>query len=275
MDLPKPTFMQTSPAMIQTGKACSAVRAPSAVSGLLKQFSAHLFAIYHGLRLSSRALYGTRKIDAVTERRKLSGLFRRYLAMLSAQGMFEVHYSGFDEAPDWHGSVIAANHPSLLDAVLLISVLPEVDCIMNSRLLRDPVTSGATKLCGYIRNDSRFSMVREACNTLSSGSNLLVFPEGTRTTAFPVGPFRHGYALAAARCAAPVRTVFIECDSDYFGSSFRFFRPAYNLPIRFKVSTGPIFHPQKNEDPRILSSKIHSLFSSSLELANGTLRRTP
>ena len=120
---------------------------------------------------------------------------------------------------------------------------------MNSRLLRDPVMSGAARLSNYIRNDTPLSMVRDARDRLLAGRNVLIFPEGTRTSGSPVGSFRHGYALAAARAGAPVRTVLIECDSEYFGRDFRFFRPAC-CPVRYRLTASRVFHPARDEDPR-------------------------
>jgi 1-acyl-sn-glycerol-3-phosphate acyltransferase len=265
MVIPKPTSMESVPRSIPpenagTDTRCGHARRPV----FFRQFAAHVFAVYQGLGLTARAAFTGGGADPVEERRKLGRRFHRYRELLSDWGLVEAEFSGFEDAAKWRGSVIAANHPSIFDAVLLLSILPEMDCIMNSRLLRDPVMSGAAKLCGYIRNDSRFSMVRGACRALSEGRNLLVFPEGTRSTAWPTGPFRHGFALAASRCAAPIRTVLIECDSDYFGRGFRFFRPAKDFPIRFRIATGPVFWPDQNEDPRRLSSRIQRFFADSL-----------
>jgi len=41
---------------------------------------------------------------------------------------------------------------------------------------------GGARLAGYIRNDSTGNMVRTAVAELKDGSQLLIFPEGTRTT---------------------------------------------------------------------------------------------
>lgn len=265
MVIPKPTSMRSPLRSIPPGNAdaetrCGRTRPP----GFFRQFAAHVFGIYQGLGLTARAALSGGSADPLEERKNLGRIFHRYRELLANWGLVEAEFSGFENAGQWRGSVIAANHPSIFDAVLLLSILPGMDCIMNSRLLRDPVMSGAAKLCGYIRNDSNISMVRGACRALSEGRNLLVFPEGTRSTAWPTGPFRHGFALAATRCAAPIRTVLIECDSDYFGRGFRFFRPARDFPVRFRVSTGRVFHPVPREDPRDLSSRIQKFFAESL-----------
>lgn len=268
------TIMRTVPPAIQLENAEIAPQIRQHVSpSYLKQCAAHGCAIYHGLRLSLRAALLSTAADPTTERRKLAELCKWYLGLLSRWGLLEAEFSGFEEASSWRGSIIAANHPSLFDAILMISILPDVRCIMNSRLLSDPVMSGAPKLCGYIRNDTRFSMIRDSCKTLSSGQNLLIFPEGTRSTGNPIGTFRHGYALAAMRCAAPIRTVLIECDTDYLGRSFSFFRRTNDCPVRFRVTTGSVFRAEENESSRNLSARIEKYFTCSLRRVDGALRR--
>jgi len=268
------TIMRTAPPAIQLQNAEMMPRTSTkARPSYLKQCAAHGCAIYHGLRLSLRAALEGSAADHASERKKLGDLCRWYISLLASWGLLDAEFSGFEEASKWRGSIIAANHPSLFDAILMVSILPDVRCIMNSRLLRDPVMSGAPKLCGYIRNDTRFSMVRDSCRTLSSGENLLVFPEGTRSTGNPIGPFRHGYALAATRCSAPIRTVLIECDSDYLGRGFSFFYPTEECPIRFRVTAGPIFRAEENEDPKALSARVEKYFTDTLNREDKVLRR--
>jgi 1-acyl-sn-glycerol-3-phosphate acyltransferase len=227
-----------------------------------RQTAAHLIFIASGLRLTLQAAlpHGT---DPAAARLALHARFVGYLDRLIRWGIIEVEFSGFQDAGSWHGSVIAPNHPSILDAVLLYTRLPGLDCVMNSRLLADPVMSGAARLCDFIRNDTPLSMVRETRDRLAAGRNVLIFPEGTRTSHRPVGAFRHGFALAAARAGAPVRTVLIECDSDYFGRDFRFFRAA-PCPIRYRLTASRVFHPSRDEDPRAISAEVEEFFRAAL-----------
>ena len=238
-----------------------------------RQAAAHLYFITAGLHLTLRAIVRGRRA-ASGERLHLHRRFARYIALLERWHMIRVEFSGFEQAASWKGSVIAPNHPSILDAIILCSRLPGLDCVMNSRLLRDPIMSGTAHLCGFIRNDTPLSMVRDTRDRLAAGHNVLIFPEGTRTNGYPVGPFRHGFALAAARAGAPVRTVLIECDSDYFGRNFSFFRPA-PCPIRYRLTASQVFFPAPDEDARAISAEIEDFFHASLlRDANGVQCRT-
>lgn len=238
------------------------------------QAAAHLHFIVSGLWLTLRAAALRGHTVPSAERLALHRRFRRYVRRLVEDGIIRVEFSGFESATAWRGCVIAANHPSILDAVLLGSRLPGVDCVMNSHLLRSPVMRGAARLCAFIRNDTPLSMVREARDRLAAGHNVLIFPEGTRSTGSPVGPFRHGFALAAARAGAPIRTVLVECDSDYFGRGFTFFRPA-PCPIRYRLTASRIFRPATGDDPRAVSAGIEEFFRGALVRDEHGVRRTP
>lgn len=238
-----------------------------------RQALAHGRFIASGLHLSLRAA-ALRAVDPAHEGLSLQPQFASYVALLVRWGIIELEFSGFERAASWRGSVIAPNHPSILDAILLGSRLPVLDCVMNSRLLRDPVMSGAARLCRFIRNDTPLSMVRDTRDRLAAGRNVLIFPEGTRTCGSPVGPFRHGFALAAAHAGAPIRTILIECDSDYFGRDFRFFRPA-PCPIRYRLTASQVFHPARDEDPRACSAEIEEFFRASLVRDDQGVRRRP
>jgi 1-acyl-sn-glycerol-3-phosphate acyltransferase len=244
------------------------------------QIAANLYCIASGLWLTARwalrCAAGGRENNVAEERRGLQRRSVRYLALLEKWNVVRVEFRGFEDCGDWRGSVLAPNHPSIIDAVALISRVPGLDCVMNSRLLRDPVMGGAAKLCGYVRNDAPVRMLRTCQDRLASGSNVLIFPEATRTLTPPLGPFRQGYALAAIRAGAPIRTIFIECDSLYFGRDFSFFRPA-PCPMSFRITAARVFPAAPGDDARVLSAEIAAYFRDNLTggaQAHGIMRRT-
>ena len=50
------------------------------------------------------------------------------------------------------GRLIVANHPTLLDVVLLVSQMPEVDCIVKRGLWRNPFLRWPVSWAGYLPN---------------------------------------------------------------------------------------------------------------------------
>jgi 1-acyl-sn-glycerol-3-phosphate acyltransferase len=173
--------------------------------------------------------------------RSMSGfLFRTYLGVLQSTGLLRVDLRALDALRAEPGLVIAPNHPSLLDAVLVISRIPQVGCIMKASVWDNPVLGGGARLSGHIRNTSPRGMVRGAAQELRAGHSLLVFPEGTRTRGGTVNRFRGGFALIAKHARAPVQTVFIETNSAFLGKGWPLLKkPA--LPLQYRARLGRRF----------------------------------
>ena len=171
--------------------------------------------------------------------------FRVYLAVLEAVGACRLELSALDALRGAGPLILAPNHPSLLDAVLLLSRSPQAACVLKAPI-HDGVLFGAgARLSGYIRNDSPVDMVRSSVEELRRGGQLLLFPEGTRTTRAPVNPFRGAISLIARQAGVPVQTVFIEADSAFLGKGWPLLRrPA--LPLRYRVRLGRRFDPPRD-----------------------------
>ena len=105
------------------------------------------------------------------------------------------------------GQLVLANHPSLIDVVVLISVIPNADCVVKAHLFRNPFIRGVIQSTGYISNESPEGLLQDCEQSLRAGNNLIVFPEGTRTTPGQALHFKRGAANIALRCQAPISLV--------------------------------------------------------------------
>ena len=172
-------------------------------------------------------------------------VFREYLRLLSWMGACKFDLSALDALRDAPGMVIAPNHPSLLDAVLVISRLPHVSCVMKADLMDNLLLGSGARLARYIRNDSPRSMVQLAVADVRKGNHLLLFPEGTRTTQLPVNRLQGTVGLIAKQAQVPVQTVFIETNSAFLGKGWPLLRrPA--MPMVYRVRLGQRFDPPDN-----------------------------
>ena len=168
--------------------------------------------------------------------------FRALLALTRGAGLLHLDLSALDALRDDASLVVTPNHPFLLDAVLVISRLPRVVCIIKPSIWDNPFLGGGARLAGYIRNDAPHVVIRRAARAIAEGNQLLIFPEGTRTVREPVNAFRGGFAVMARRAGAPVQTVFIAGSSAFLRKSWPGFRrPAF--PISYRASLGRRFVP--------------------------------
>lgn len=167
-----------------------------------------------------------------------------------------------DALADEPGLIIVANHPSLLDALMLVAHLPRAACVMKAGLLRNPFLGPGARLARYIANDSAYEMVHLAAADLRRGGQLVLFPEGTRTTRHPLNPLHSAVGLIARRAAAPVQAVFIDTDSPYLGKGWPLWKLP-PLPIVFTVRLGSRFEPPM--DPRELQASLEAHFIAGVQ----------
>jgi 1-acyl-sn-glycerol-3-phosphate acyltransferase len=104
-------------------------------------------------------------------------------------------------------------------------------------------------------------MVKLAVEEIRAGSQLLVFPEGTRTVAGPVNPFKGGFALIAKHAGVPVQTVFIETNSRYLGKGWPVHRMP-RLPLYYRVRLGPRFTVDR--DVKAFNAELEGFFREQL-----------
>lgn len=147
----------------------------------------------------------------VLARNLIRWTFRGIVRSMCAFGVFRYQTTGLHRL-ERHGLLILANHPTLIDIVFLMAFVPQAACIVKSGLWRNPFTRATVRAANYIRNDDDGVLVIDDCvASLRDGGNLIIFPEGTRTTAGGSGNLKRGAAHVAMRAKCTVTPVLIHC----------------------------------------------------------------
>lgn len=196
-------------------------------------------------------------------RRMISGGFRCYLWLLERGCACRFDLAELDALRDAGPLVVAANHPSLLDAVLIVSRLPNAVCVMKAALLDNILFGAAARLAGYIRNNAPLAMILGAREELQAGAQLVIFPEGTRTVEFPVGACSPSTGLIARRSATPVQCVLIEFSTPYLGKAWPLWRRP-QLPLSCRVRLGQRLPPP--DDVPAFTRRLEAYFRSEVKM---------
>ncbi len=194
-------------------------------------------------------------------RRGIQQGFRLYAAWLSAVGGYRLDLAAIDSLVGGPPLVLAPNHPVVIDAILMVTRHPNIVCIMKASLMNNPLLGAGARLAGYIPNHPPRRMVREAVEALAAGGVLLLFPEATRSTRFPVNPFIGSVGLIAKAARVPVQTLVVETDSPYLGKGWPWLR-APELPITYRVRLGKRFDPPT--DARAFDQMLEGYFRTEL-----------
>lgn len=136
--------------------------------------------------------------------------FRSFIWFMNTVGVLRYRCAGLDRL-DRRGLLILANHPTLIDTVFLIAFVKHADCVVNAHLFANPYTGAPLRAAGYVRNDAGPALVADSLASLGRGSNLLIFPEGTRTAKDGVIHLKRGAAQVAIRGKHDITPVVITC----------------------------------------------------------------
>jgi 1-acyl-sn-glycerol-3-phosphate acyltransferase len=179
-------------------------------------------------------------------------LFRFFVALMIATGVMRLTVHDAERLRG-RGQFILANHPSLIDVVILMSLVSQPDCIVKSQLWRNPFTWGAVRVAGFIDNHTGPELVEAAVRSLRAGHNLIVFPEGTRTRPGAPLHFLRGAANIAARGRVDITPVIFTVSEPTLTKG----HPWYRVPRRRPQFSAHVL-PVVPIDPLLASGPEHA-----------------
>ncbi|PKN34292.1 MAG: 1-acyl-sn-glycerol-3-phosphate acyltransferase [Deltaproteobacteria bacterium HGW-Deltaproteobacteria-19] len=182
------------------------------------------------------------------------------------QGMNSRFYRGFFRLVQWlipglslrigadvrtlRSTVIVSNHLSYLDPILFLSIFDRQKTIVRSDFFHYPIFGWVLKTAGYLpssANGDLFSTlmikrVEDMDRYLSTGGNLFIFPEGTRSRDGRLHPFSRGAFRIAARCRAPLGVVRITNTHRLFPPDRFLFHTGIREPVTIELLA--LLHPE-------------------------------
>lgn len=127
--------------------------------------------------------------------------------------VYRIKVSGGENIPLKGGVILAANHVSYLDPVVIgVGSRRKVNFLARHDLFRNPLFAWIIRSLGAFpvkRNSADLSALKEAIKRLKSGKTLLIFPEGTRQDVL-TQKAHPGIGFLAAKTGVPVIPVFIK-----------------------------------------------------------------
>lgn len=123
-----------------------------------------------------------------------------------------------DDFPRDRPYVLIANHPTLIDILLIKATVPGVTCLVKASLFRKPHLKNLLEYDHNFRGPEgesqelgQTSVLDTFVERLEEGYPVTVFPEGTRSPRYQLRRFRRGAIEAAIRVGAPIVPMYIGC----------------------------------------------------------------
>ncbi|HEX7634213.1 MAG TPA: lysophospholipid acyltransferase family protein [Noviherbaspirillum sp.] len=179
-------------------------------------------------------LPGSRRRKHERARTVVGFFFRLLIRVLEKTGCMRLETSGLDRLDNASGALILANHPSYIDVVALISVIPHANCVVKGDLWRNPFYWSIVRAAGYINNTSPEAVIESCAKVLEAKEPLILFPEGTRTPPGQAPRFQRGAARVALQANATVVPVLITCEPRTLAKGDRWWL-APERPFTFRI----------------------------------------
>lgn len=134
--------------------------------------------------------------------------FVRYTVM----GIYKLFYNfkieGWENVPEKEGVIIACNHRSYADPVVItVPMKKPVTYMAKEELFHNKIFGAFIRFLGAFpvrRGAGDMKVIDDCVDILESGRNVVIFPEGTRSKENKVGRGKTGVALIAAKSGADV-----------------------------------------------------------------------
>jgi 1-acyl-sn-glycerol-3-phosphate acyltransferase len=233
------------------------------VSGLI--FSAILFPALNAFPGSAERRHA-----------RVKWLIRRFFMLLVAvlrfTGVMRLETSGVERLRGASAVLVLANHPSLIDVVVLLSLMPRATCVVKGGLWGNPVFAGVVSAAGYIKNDTTPEQLLEDCEReLEAGNAVIIFPEGTRSRPNEPLKFLRGAAHVALKSGRPIVPVLLHCNPPTMTKGSRWYHIPPE-PFRFRVTVRRDLRAETLADlghppviaARRLTSALEGYFSEAL-----------
>lgn len=156
--------------------------------------------------------------------------FKGFIGLIRILRIFNFQLTASPLLAQTTGRIIIANHPCLIDVVALIAMTPNADCVVKAQLFRNPFMRGVISNTGYISNSDPIKLMDDCSRSLQAGNNLIIFPEGTRTTPGQSLNFQRGAANIALRAGADYLALYIACQPSTLTKQEKWYHVPVNKP---------------------------------------------
>lgn len=136
--------------------------------------------------------------------------WRAFVWLMCVLRLIKVKCNSRSELKKLKGTIVIANHPSLIDVVILVSLIPNSVCVVKNSLFHNVFVRKVIQKI-YLSNTMQpDEFITRAADVLNNDYNIIIFPEGTRTIPNRPVHLHRGFAylqIATKKDILPIKIV--------------------------------------------------------------------
>lgn len=176
--------------------------------------------------------------------------------------------SGFKNNQSESPVIYVANHQGKLDGPFLLGLLNNTAAVMKLKYALSPVYASLVKNLNFITLNQHSREVLEkalndAGNVFKNGKNLLIFPEGTRSTTKRLKPFKNFAFKIAIQNDIPIVPIVIHSKFPFMAKKLSSFFP--NQKNSYTIRCLKAILQLSGESPADLADRVQKIMSRELK----------
>lgn len=137
--------------------------------------------------------------------------------------LIKLNVSDIEKIKNIKNSIIVSTHPSFIDVVILMSIIPNSTCFVAGKIRKNPFFKGMAELLFINEDDEIENWLNDAKNKMDEGLNIIIFPMGKRHKENEHLRIRRGASLIAEKTKKNMVLISIKEDVPYLQRSQAFY----------------------------------------------------
>ena len=161
--------------------------------------------------------------------------FRAFYWYLKVFRLIDSKAKGQENLPSG-AYIFVANHPTLLDIVLILATLPKAVCVVKPEIMDSVYMRGVARTAGYVSNEDGERLIAACEEKLKQGTPVVIFPEGTRSLANGLANFRRSTAWIALKSGFPVVPAILSISAPILMKDWKWYQvPPHSIEMLLEI----------------------------------------
>lgn len=193
------------------------------------------------------------------QRSVLSGtvhyLWRAFIWLMCALKLIDVKIQGAEKLKNTRGKIVIANHPSLIDVVILVAKIPRSICVVKGSLFQNIFVKYVIRHVYLSNSMEPETFIKQVSTILDDGYNIIIFPEGTRTIPNKPIHMHRGFAYLHLNSRHDIQPIHIENNPYILGKGHKWYSVGDKTSV-YTLKVLPTIKSAKFENNRQNAIKI-------------------
>lgn len=149
-------------------------------------------------------------------------------------GTIKVNVKDIARLKNIKNSIIVATHPSYIDVLIILSMIPRTTCFVAPRIINNKFFRNIVKSMFIVSGKEPEEIAKDAKKMLDNGFNILIFPTGTRHSATSHPKIKKGASYIALSTKTNIETLKMTTTAPFLGVGQPFY-DATEKPVEYDI----------------------------------------